>query len=59
MINNIAIASDHAGYKLKKYLIDNLGEEITIKDFGTDSEESCDFPDFWRKFRKSRKPSLS
>ena len=46
MINNIAIASDHAGYKLKQYLIDNLGEEITIKDFGTDSEESCDFPDF-------------
>ena len=40
------IASDHAGYKLKQYLIDNLGEEITIKDFGTDSEESCDFPDF-------------
>ena len=40
MINNIAIASDHAGYKLKQYLIDNLGEEITIKDFGTDSEES-------------------
>ena len=46
MINNIAIASDHAGYNLKQYLIDSLGEEITIKDFGTDSEESCDFPDF-------------
>ena len=28
MINSIAIASDHAGYKLKQYLIDNLGEEI-------------------------------
>ena len=46
MINNIAIASDHAGYKLKQYLIDNLGEEISLKDFGTDNEESCDFPDF-------------
>ncbi len=46
MINNIAIASDHAGYKLKQYLIDNLGEEIIIKDLGTDSEESCDFTDF-------------
>ena len=32
MINNIAIASDHAGYELKQYLIDNLGEEITIKE---------------------------
>ena len=46
MNNNIAIASDHAGYKLKQYLIDNLGEEIIVKDFGTDSQESCDFPDF-------------
>ena len=49
MINNIAIASDHAGYELKQYLIDNLGEEITIQDFGTDSNESCDFPDFASK----------
>ena len=46
MINNIAIASDHAGYQLKQYLIENLGEEVNIKDFGTDSDESCDFPDF-------------
>ena len=46
MTNNIAIASDHAGYKLKQYLIENLGEETTINDFGTDSDESCDFPDF-------------
>ena len=45
MNNNIAIASDHAGYKLKQYLIDNLGEEIIVKDFGTDSQESCDYPD--------------
>ena len=49
MITNVAIASDHAGYKLKRFLIDNLGEEITIKDFGTHSEESCDFPDFASK----------
>ena len=49
MITNIAIASDHAGYKLKQYLIDNLGEEITMKDFGTDSDKSCDFPDFAAK----------
>lgn len=46
MNNNIAIASDHAGYKLKQYLIDNLGEEIIVKDFGTHSQESCDYPDF-------------
>jgi len=46
MINNIAIASDHAGYQLKQSLIESLGEEVNIKDFGTDSDESCDFPDF-------------
>ena len=49
MITNIAIASDHAGYKLKQFIVDNLGEQITIKDFGTDSNESCDFPDFASK----------
>ncbi len=46
MSNNIAVASDHAGYGLKQYLIDNLDEEVSIKDFGTDSDDSCDFPDF-------------
>ena len=43
----IAIGSDHAGYKLKEqvknYLI-KKGHEI--KDFGTSTEESCDYPDF-------------
>ena len=46
MSNNIAVASDHAGYGLKQYLIDNLDEELSIKDFGTNSDDSCDFPDF-------------
>jgi len=46
MIQNLAIACDHAGYKLKNYIINNLQIEINIKDFGTNSEESCDFPDF-------------
>ncbi len=43
----IAIASDHGGLNLKneikKYLTAN-GHEIT--DFGTNSFESCDYPDF-------------
>lgn len=43
----IAIASDHAGYKYKeeirKYL-QSKGYEVI--DFGTDSEKSCDYPDF-------------
>ena len=46
MSNNIAVASDHAGYGLKQYLIDNLDEGVSIEDFGTNSDDSCDFPDF-------------
>ena len=46
-ITKIGIAADHAGYKLKELLIGYLEEkEIEIKDFGTDSEESADYPDF-------------
>ena len=46
MIQNLAIASDHAGYNLKNYIVNNLKKEINLKDFGTESDESCDFPDF-------------
>ena len=46
MVQNLAIASDHAGHKLKSYIIDNLRNDINLKDFGTDSDSSCDFPDF-------------
>ena len=45
----IAIGSDHAGYlykeKIKSYL-DDLGHDVL--DFGTDSEESVDYPLFIR-----------
>ena len=46
MIKNLAIASDHAGYNLKSFVLNNLKKEINLKDFGTDSDRSCDFPDF-------------
>lgn len=43
----IAIACDHGGYLLKetvkKHLLDN---GYVVKDFGTDSLESCDYPDY-------------
>ncbi|MFA6924214.1 MAG: ribose 5-phosphate isomerase B [Bacteroidales bacterium] len=43
----IAIGSDHAGFKLKEYLkkyLKSIGYEV--KDLGTDSEVSVDYPDF-------------
>ena len=43
---NIAIGCDHAGYKLKEYLKKNLqSQNITVKDFGSFSEDSVDYPD--------------
>lgn len=43
----IAIASDHAGFeykeRIKKYLV---GKGHEIRDLGTDSTESVDYPDF-------------
>ncbi|MDE7401979.1 MAG: ribose 5-phosphate isomerase B [Muribaculaceae bacterium] len=43
----VAFASDHAGFRLKNVIMQymqKLGYETM--DFGTDSEESCDYPDF-------------
>jgi len=43
----IAIANDHAGVKLKKTVIKFLKDnKIDVINFGTDSEESVDYPDF-------------
>jgi ribose 5-phosphate isomerase B len=45
----IAIGSDHAGYKYKEAIkAVLLSEGHTVRDFGTDSEASCDYPDFIR-----------
>ena len=41
----IAIASDHRGYELKKYLIKNM-KDISFIDLGTDSIGSVDYPDY-------------
>lgn len=46
----IPIACDHAGYQLKLKVIDFLkSKDLDVIDFGTDSEESCDYPDFAHK----------
>lgn len=43
----IGLASDHAGFELKQFVkayLEEKGMEYT--DYGTYSEESCDYPDF-------------
>ena len=43
----IAIGSDHAGFIMKEFLKKELeASDYEIKDFGTFSEESVDYPDY-------------
>lgn len=50
----IAIGSDHAAYKEKQILINYLENRgLTVLDFGTDSEDSVDYPIFGQKVAKS------
>jgi ribose 5-phosphate isomerase B len=43
----IAIGSDHAGFDYKEDLISFLeGRELAFKDFGTNSKDSVDYPDY-------------
>ena len=48
----VLIASDHAGFKLKKILIEELQGEIKFEDLGPFSENSVDYPDYAKKLSK-------
>lgn len=46
----IALGSDHGGFKLKNEIISYLKENgYEIKDFGTYTTESCDYPEYAEK----------
>lgn len=46
-MKQIGLASDHAGYALKQHVMAYLaGKGMAYKDYGTYSEDSCDYPDF-------------
>lgn len=46
-VSRVAIGSDHTGYRVKNELINFLKKSgIDVLDVGTNSEESCDYPDF-------------
>lgn len=43
----VALGCDHGGYHLKNDIIKHLeSKNIEVKDFGTYSTESCDYPDY-------------
>ena len=48
----IGFANDHRGYKLKEFLKEELSKNYEIIDYGTNSEESTDYPDYAFKLGK-------
>lgn len=47
MKSTLAIASDHAGFQMKMSIISHLEDKgYSVKDFGTHSPESVNYPDF-------------
>lgn len=50
----IGLACDHAGYALKEFVKKYLDEKgLAYKDYGTYSEESCDYPDYAHALARS------
>ena len=46
-VKTVGIACDHAGFPLKQFVLEYLDKKgYGVKDFGTYSDESVDYPDF-------------
>lgn len=46
-VKNVGLASDHAGFPLKQFVIQYLEKKgYPYKDYGTYSDQSVDYPDF-------------
>lgn len=46
-VKTVGLACDHAGYPLKKFVIEYLEKKgYPYKDYGTYSDQSVDYPDF-------------
>lgn len=53
-VRSVAVGSDHGGFKMKEQLkgyLTDLG--LQVRDFGTESEEAVDYPDFAHAVAKS------
>ena len=51
-MKKIFIASDHAGFRLKKNVISRLSKTKKIIDLGPKSDDSVDYPDFAKNLSK-------
>ncbi len=52
-ISNVIIGADHGGFLLKEKIKEHLkSKKFKVSDFGTDSEKSCDYPDYASKVAK-------
>ncbi len=53
-VRSVAIGSDHGGFKVKEQLKSYLSDiGLNVRDFGTDSEDAVDYPDFAHAVAKS------
>jgi ribose 5-phosphate isomerase B len=50
-METIALGADHGGYELKEHVKAYLAQrkDITVVDYGTDSAESVDYPEYGKK----------
>ncbi len=51
-MKKIFIASDHAGYSLKEYVISKFSKKTKLVDLGPKTDDSVDYPDFAKKLSK-------
>ena len=51
-LNKIFISSDHAGFNLKKSIIQKFYKKQKIVDLGPISDKSVDYPDYAHKLSK-------
>ena len=51
-LNKIFISSDHAGFNLKKSIIQKFSKKQKIVDLGPSSDKSVDYPDYDQKLSK-------
>ena len=51
-MKKIFIASDHAGFSLKEYVISKFSKKTKLVDLGPKTDDSVDYPDFAKKLSK-------